>query len=94
LRENNKLRYGAKKGDIVMTMRDTICAMQELLQVLAKDLEKSSKGNKAAARRVRVGTIYMEKLAKQYRKETVTKRKKIVRVSKKKVTARNTKTIK
>jgi hypothetical protein len=36
----------------------------------------------------------MEKLAKQYRKETVTKRKKIVRVSKKKVTARKTKTIK
>lgn len=62
-----------------MTLKDTIHTMQDLIEVLAKDLEKSSRGNKAAARRVRVGTIQMEKLAKQYRRESVLKRKKIVK---------------
>jgi len=78
-----------KGGD--MTLRDTIGAMQQLIEELAKDLQKSSRGNKAAARRVRVGTVQMEKLAKQYRKESVIKRKKIVKPVKKTLSSRRMK---
>lgn len=74
-----------------MTLKDTIGAMQQLIEELAKDLQKSSRGNKAAARRVRVGTVQMEKLAKQYRKESVIKRKKIAKPLKKTVSSRKIK---
>mgnify|MGYP006281957197 CR=1 FL=1 len=41
------------------------------LEQIAKDLIKAEKGNRAAAQRVRTGTIKLEKIAKQYRKESV-----------------------
>lgn len=42
-----------------------------LLLSVSKDLNKVHKGNKAAAQRVRVGTVKLEKVAKRFRKESV-----------------------
>ncbi len=45
--------------------------MQNLLSGITIDLEKSTKGNKAASQRVRTGTVKLEKVAKMYRKESI-----------------------
>lgn len=45
--------------------------MQNLLSGITVDLEKSTKGNKAASQRVRTGTVKLEKVAKLYRKESI-----------------------
>ena len=54
-----------------MSLRETMNQMNRLLADLAKDLGKSSNGNKSAAQRVRTGTIKLEKIAKLFRKESV-----------------------
>lgn len=77
-----------------MALKDTVKKMEEMLMDLAMDLRKASeKGNRAASQRVRTGTIKFAKLAKQYRKESVTadkkgsgtKRKKAKKTTRKKV---------
>jgi hypothetical protein len=45
--------------------------MQNLLSGITVDLDKSTKGNKAASQRVRTGTVKLEKVAKLYRKESI-----------------------
>lgn len=45
--------------------------MQNLLSAITVDLDKSTKGNKAASQRVRTGTVKLEKVAKLYRKESI-----------------------
>lgn len=45
--------------------------MHHLLAAVTKDLTKVSNGNKAAAQRVRTGTIKLEKISKLFRKESV-----------------------
>jgi hypothetical protein len=54
-----------------MGLNDTTKHMRELLCGISVDLEKASGGNKAAAQRVRTGTIKLEKVAKNYRKESI-----------------------
>jgi hypothetical protein len=54
-----------------MSLRDTMNHMQHLLGAVSKDLGKVERGNKAAAQRVRTGTIKLEKVAKLFRKESV-----------------------
>lgn len=54
-----------------MGLNDTTKRMRELLAGIAVDLEKAAGGNKAAAQRVRTGTIKIEKVAKMYRKESI-----------------------
>lgn len=55
-----------------MSLRDTVSQLSELLETVAEDLAKAaSKGYRAAAQRVRTGTIKLEKLAKKYRKESM-----------------------
>jgi histone H1-like protein Hc1 len=54
-----------------MSLSDTISKLEMLLLSIAKDLEKTSRGNKTAAQRVRVGTIRLERVAKLFRKESV-----------------------
>lgn len=54
-----------------MSLKDTAKHMKTLLQGVASDLEKADNGNKAAAQRVRTGTIRLEKVAKLYRKESI-----------------------
>lgn len=54
-----------------MALKETTTELQALLDCVAKDLDKGSKGNKAAAQRVRTGTVKLEKIAKLYRKQSV-----------------------
>lgn len=59
------------KRRVVMSLSETMGKLEDLLVKLVKDLGKVTKGNRSAAQRVRVGTIRMEKVAKQFRKESV-----------------------
>jgi hypothetical protein len=58
-----------------MSLSETINKLENLLMSVAKDLQKVNRGNKAAAQRVRVGTIKLERVAKIFRKESVTAEK-------------------
>lgn len=53
------------------SLSEIINHMRKLLGDITTDLEKSSKGNKAASQRVRTGTVKLEKIAKSYRKESI-----------------------
>jgi len=59
-----------------MSIKETFKHMRDLLSHICVDLEKSERGNKAASQRVRTGTVRLEKLAKQYRKESIAHEKK------------------
>lgn len=59
-----------------MAFKDTVNTLKELACAITTDLEKSLKGNGAASQRVRVNTVELEKVAKQYRKESMVVRKK------------------
>jgi hypothetical protein len=54
-----------------MALKDTANAMMKLLDECAQNLHKCASGNKAAAQRVRTGSIKLEKVAKLFRKESV-----------------------
>lgn len=54
-----------------MALTNTVGELEEVLEKITKDLEKAKKGNKAAAQRVRTGTILLQKIAKVYRKQSV-----------------------
>lgn len=54
-----------------MALKDTIKHLRDLLNHISHDLEKADGGNKAASQRVRTGTVKLEKIAKQYRKESI-----------------------
>lgn len=66
-----------------MALADTTGKLENILEGLAKDLNKVGRGNKSAAQRVRVGTIKLEKVAKLFRKESVDAEKAILRKQKK-----------
>lgn len=59
-----------------MGLKDTVDHLRQLLVELIKDLDKATRGNKAASQRVRTKTIKLEKVAKTYRKESITSEKK------------------
>lgn len=63
-------------GVLGMSLKDTFKQMRELLTNITSDLEKSENGNKAASQRVRTGTVKLEKIAKLYRKESISSEKK------------------
>ena len=54
-----------------MALSETMNQLNQLLVSVAKDLMKVHRGNKAAAQRVRTGTIKLERIAKIFRKESV-----------------------
>jgi hypothetical protein len=54
-----------------MALIDTMNQMTHLLADLEKDLAKVQRGKKAAAQRVRIGTIKLTKVGKGFRKESV-----------------------
>ena len=58
-----------------MSLNDTMNQLNHLLMSLSKDLTKVQRGNKAAAQRVRVGTIKLEKIGRNFRKESVSAEK-------------------
>jgi hypothetical protein len=59
-----------------MSLKETSMHLMKLLETCVKDLQKANTGNKAAAQRVRTGTIRLEKCAKGYRKESIATEKK------------------
>ena len=59
-----------------MALKDTVNSMKKVLEEICHDLDKSGNGNKAASQRVRVNTIKFAKVAKNYRKESVSAEKK------------------
>lgn len=59
-----------------MALKETIHRMKTLLTEVVTDLEKSVKGNKAAAQRARTATITLAKIAKTYRSESIAAEKK------------------
>ena len=54
-----------------MALIDTMNQMTDLLEGLRRDLIKVQRGNKAAAQRVRIGTIKLTKIGKGFRKESM-----------------------
>ena len=54
-----------------MSFIDTTHQLEQILVSIVKELPKVGKGNKSAAQRVRVGTLKLEKMGKQFRKESV-----------------------
>ncbi len=54
-----------------MALIDTMNQMTNLLEGLSRDLVKVQRGNKAAAQRVRIGTIKLTKIGKGFRKESM-----------------------
>jgi hypothetical protein len=68
-----------------MALKDTTASMEKMLTTLGSDLKKAIKGNKAAAQRVRTNSIKFGKLAKDYRKESISEGKKKVKKAAKKV---------
>lgn len=54
-----------------MGLKETINHVRQILIGLCHDLEKAAEGNRAAAQRVRTGSIEFSKVAKVYRKESV-----------------------
>lgn len=54
-----------------MAFMDTLRDLNGLFFSLSKDLTKVEKGNKSAAQRIRVGTIQLERVARQFRKESI-----------------------
>ena len=54
-----------------MSLVDTICELEHLFNRVNDQLTKVRKGNKSAAQRVRVGTLELEKIGKQFRKESL-----------------------
>jgi hypothetical protein len=54
-----------------MSLAETMNKLETILASIAKDLEKVTRGNASAAQRVRVGTLRLEKVGKQFRKESV-----------------------
>lgn len=59
-----------------MAIKDTTKHMRELLSNITTDLDKAENGNKAASQRVRTATVKLEKVAKVYRKESISTEKK------------------
>jgi hypothetical protein len=70
------VKNNSKGGVSNMSLSNTFKHMKELLHHITVDLEKSENGNKAASQRVRTGTVKLEKVAKQYRKESIASEKK------------------
>jgi hypothetical protein len=54
-----------------MALTETIYQLEQLILSILKDLVKVNKGNKTAAQRVRTRTIHLEKVAKDFRKESM-----------------------
>ena len=52
-------------------MKETIAKSNGVVAGLQADLVKAAEGNKAAAARARKATLELEKLGKQFRKESI-----------------------
>lgn len=62
-----------------MAFKETVSAMEQLLEDLSFDLKKTLQGNKSAAQRVRTGSIKFGKVSKVFRKQSLVETKKRTR---------------
>lgn len=58
-----------------MGLKETVSSMRKHLEEMIRDLDKAVGGNKAASQRVRTSSIKFGKIAKTYRKESVSSEK-------------------
>ena len=58
-----------------MALQTTINHLKDLLGKITSDLHKAEGGNKAASQRVRTMTVRLEKVAKGYRKDSISNEK-------------------
>lgn len=58
-----------------MALHSTITHLKDLLHKISHDIGKAEGGNKAASQRVRTMTVKLEKVAKTYRKESISNEK-------------------
>lgn len=58
-----------------MALHGTVSNLKDLLGKISADIHKAEGGNKAAAQRVRTMTVRFEKVAKTYRKESISSEK-------------------
>jgi len=56
--------------------------MKDLMHLMCRDLDKTSRGNRAAAQRVRTSSVKFAKLAKDFRKESVSMSGKLKKIKK------------
>lgn len=54
-----------------MALKETVENMKDMLAKIQEDLEKADRGNKTAAQRVRTTTIHLQKIAKEYRRQSI-----------------------
>lgn len=52
-------------------MKETIAKLNDVMAVLQAELAKAAEGNKAAASRARKATLELEKLGKEFRKQSI-----------------------
>jgi hypothetical protein len=65
-----------------MGLKESISAMKDLMHLMCRDLDKTSRGNRAAAQRVRTSSVKFAKLAKDFRKESVSMSGKLKKIKK------------
>lgn len=58
-----------------MALRETVNQLKNLLEQLCRDLEKGMRGNRAASQRARTASVKFSKIAKLYRKESISDEK-------------------
>lgn len=58
-----------------MALQSTVANLKDMLSQITQDIQKAEGGNKAAAQRVRTMTVKLEKVAKNYRKESIASEK-------------------
>jgi len=59
-----------------MALKNRIESMRDLMRNMCDDLDKLARGNKTAAQRVRTNSLLFSKVAKLFRKESVSLSKK------------------
>lgn len=64
-----------EQGVYGMGFTQTSKSLNQMLNDIVKDLTKAERGNKAAAQRVRTGTVRLEKVAKKFRRESIVAQK-------------------
>jgi len=65
-----------------MGLKESVSAMKDLMHLMCRDLDKTSRGNRAAAQRVRTSSVKFAKLAKDFRKESVSMSGKLKKIKK------------
>ena len=69
--KNNYLCLNESYQKTRKNMKETIAKINEVMASLQAELAKAAEGNKAAAARARKATLELEKLGKEFRKQSI-----------------------